>query len=965
MATTDRLRIVEIRNTVPYVVLDLLDGTTYNHVKGSFQTTRPQKTRAVVTGARRYDGDRVAFEKMGNASITATWMVGPLATGADTSMANVERLGQAFEDAAHNGRLIEVRFAGTTKSVFYEPRGTPDWNVVNYDPQQVNANSILQATATIPVAPLAQGAPMDVQDDFRLDTITAGDYIKDGAGTLSVSGTRLVPAVTGTECRYRHARGYPYSDCEVRLDFFVSSISNGGHWGVFMGADQTGIDTMLECRLDLAANQIQLATYNAGVRNVLTSTALTVAVNTLYHLRMRREGDLIFYACKADSTNPDGYTFDDFSGTGWVGTPFKLGTGTIGDFNFQRGDCGIRVQAGNLAEWYDNFAIRPYSYYSAPSPEVIRLNGAIPGTAPALCDFEITTNDAGAIGQAPLWALAAWSERPQVTSLVNYGDFEFPNAFGLDGWSHLAQANFTTANATSHARDATSGKYGLASLQVVCPATSDTGLSYYIGHRFKKNRQYVAYCWTYSAAGTTLVRTKLGSASGVDLVTETSIALAARPWQLHTVAWRPSTDADGAYFAITIGAATATTFNIDGVIVMEVPTITTTATMTSSQTTLSVNAASVTDIPNSKPDGSITQPFLFAVDYEWMRCLSINPTTKVWTIERAVEGTTAATHLQASVMLLPYSQGQLEGRGAQPAFGIVEGESFANDVTSPGTGTTARTTDTTARGQSALQLNGGGATANLYWYVDPNTLVADDFTQGEIDVQVFARMNLVALTTATQSMLTSVEPTERIAANVLAGRARYTREYGTALKTFVQPATVAGWRLAKLGTFPMIVDKQNPQRWRIRMHASNSVSTLTTVDYLLLSVVRSFACLPTGKADDQGATYPNLIPFDAGWGAGDAVTKVFRADGSALIRNPIPAGGRLASLPPAFPDHGLGRSITLPAGDVDAMIKISDTIPDDPTANNATDMSGGASPSLAITERFLVIPRFFVGRGGV
>lgn len=963
MALIDRMRIVEIRNTVPYTVLDLMDGSNFTHIKGQFSTVRPAKTRAAVTGARRFDGDRIAFEKMGNAAINCQWMIGAPGSTQDASMALMEHLGQVFEDATSRGRMIEVRFAGNTKSVFYEPRGTPDWNLQNYDPLQVSANGVYQASATIPVAPLANGAQMDVQDSFLTDTISAGDYIKDGTGGLQVIGTALAPVTAGARARYRHARGYAYTDAEVRLTIQTSANITNARYGIFMAANQSGIDTKLALELDQALGQCQLVTYFAGTRTVVQSFAVGVVANTIYLLRLLSMGDIVYAMAQVanNSGGPQVLMPSDYEQT-YYHSPWAL---TGAQLAFQRGDCGIDITSGDINERYDDFAIRPYSYYQIGTPEQLRLSG-IPGTAPAAVDFEVTTNDTGAVGQPPVWADLAWSERPIICNLLNNGDFESAPP-GADGWSHAALTNYVNTAATSHTRDGTASRYGAASLQIVTPASVQSGVSNTIYHRLKANRQYAAFGWAKSAAQTTSLAIKLGAPGAGGATTGPAKALSAL-WQLYSCTFRTSTaltDYDQIVVGFATQAATATTFNIDGVVVVEVGTVTLAAAIASTTATALTVYSTPGETPSLRPDGTLNGPFLIVIDQEMMRVTAINPATNTWTVERGVEQTTAATHaVDAPVIIAPPLRPHLEGRGAHSAFGIIEGEAYAQEISNGGASTLSIASGASLRGSNTAQITWANGTAPaMYYYVDPNTLVPDDFTLGEVDVEVFARVNFQNAVTAT--ILMQAEPTERYSGLVLAGRKRYTREYGATAKALVTPSTAAAWRIVRLGTLPMAVDPQNPQRWRIRLTPTLSVAGATFyIDYLMVAPVRYRACLPTGKVDDGGATYPSFIPYDPNWGTGSAMTKIFRADGSALIRNPIPPFGRYNLLPPAFPDHGFGKQLQFPTGDVDVYMKLSDTIPDDPSVNNAQDMSGGASASWVSTLRAMVTPRYYVGRGG-
>ncbi len=176
-----------------------------------------------------------------------------------------------------------------------------------------------------------------------------------------------------------------------------------------------------------------------------------------------------------------------------------------------------------------------------------------------------------ATATVPNVMLYAWWPNIAVHNMIwNHGAEEIgTSATVAYGWSASAVSGVISA-ATSVTRTTTAGSFrtGVAGFEVITPATTDTGASFLIHRRggFRAGVLYTAQCYVRSAAGTTAVRVKLG-VSG-DLGTGTASNLSAT-FAVRTVTWTPAADSDTAYFAVGVNAATATTFQVDDVLVFE------------------------------------------------------------------------------------------------------------------------------------------------------------------------------------------------------------------------------------------------------------------------------------------------------------------------------------------------------------------------------------------------------------
>lgn len=783
-------------------------------------------------------------------------------------------------------------------------------------------------------APYMLGDPMDTLDTFAIDSIA--DYTKDsGTPSLSVAGGLLVPSATGA-LRYRHtAKGYVYGDVQVTLKVKTGTTLTNGIWGVTARANVAGLDTLFAAEIVAGTNVIRVNQIVAGSSISTDTAAFTPVANTTYWVRLRFEGGRAIAEVFTSAPTP-------------VSTPTASAArilSTAEGGKFYNGHAGIRITVADTTERYGPFQVEPYTYRLINAPEQIRLQGQIPGDVPAICDLTMTPQGGSA---APIWGLAAWLERPLIANLCWNGDFESA-AIGTSGWSTAAVSGVLAGPSTSVTRDTTAArnKYGAANLAIVTPATTDMGASFLINQRFKAGRLYAAFCWASSAATTPSVKMKLG-VSG-DLATGIATTLTTTP-VLFSVAWTPTADRDSAYVAFVLNSATAGTMNIDGVVVMEVPSITLSAAISSGNTTMTVNATP-SDIPNLMPDGTISAPFLIVIDAEILRVTAVNLGTGVWNIDRAQEGTSipGGTHaINAAVIIMPPLRPHLEGKGAQAPFGVIEADSYVPVLSSPGAGTfTANTADANARGGTVLRWTpgtSGAQLATLVYFVDPALLVPDDYTLGEFDVEVYLRELWATSLTGLKVTLSS-QPE----GGSTFGGERFTREWGSVGKLI----TLAGAKVARphrLGAIPMIVDRANPQRWRLKITLSCTGGATPTwdLDHFMLAATRYRLASPTGEVNDTASAsgaYPDFVPYDAAWGGSSAMSKLMRSDMSAAIAAP---GGYF------YPDVGLGRVLEMPDTDVDLLIKVSNLIPDDPTVDSTAETSATTTTSAhaAMTPRY-------------
>jgi hypothetical protein len=242
------------------------------------------------------------------------------------------------------------------------------------------------------------------------------------------------------------------------------------------------------------------------------------------------------------------------------------------------------------------------------------------------------------------------------------------------------------------------------------------------------------------------------------------------------------------------------------------------------------------------------------------------------------------------------------------------------------------------RGGNGLQVTTAGAgTASALLAVDPSTLVSDDFTPGEVTVELWATVKLAA-TVVSPRLILSVQPF----AGTSFGGEQFSAEFGSVGKLLTVP-TATAMRHVKLGTLTLPVDAAQPLKHNIKVAASWAAGSSGTfgLSYVAIVLARQRALSPTSKTND--ASYPKFIASTG------ATTKTIRHDLSGRVASGAGNPGR---------DSGLGGSLLeLPPGDVDLLVKLSTLVPDDPTLDATSEQL-----SHTVTGALRVTPRYWLAR---
>lgn len=223
--------------------------------------------------------------------------------------------------------------------------------------------------------------------------------------------------------------------------------------------------------------------------------------------------------------------------------------------------------------------------------------------------------------------------------------------------------------------------------------------------------------------------------------------------------------------------------------------------------------------------------------------------------------------------------------------------------------------------------------------VDPSTLRRDDFTDNEIDLEVWARVGVNASHSVTVVTSLSSKDTTGVAA-------RYTAEYGSTGKLLTVPGTGSGYLFYRLGTITATVDTVNKPVYTLKLAPSFSANSSDefSIDSVVIVPAKQRALTPTGREND--ATYPKFINSTSA-----NVKKLIKSDLSGWIYTGTGTDAY-------FPDSGLGgQLLEIPTGTVDLFVKSTRGVPDDPTPSTADD----ANQTLTVTGT--IIPRYYLGRG--
>ncbi len=443
----------------------------------------------------------------------------------------------------------------------------------SWETNEWNLRDAVRPVIRVTCAPYLEGDPMEVHDEFAVDSIAAGDYRFDAgtAADVTVTGGALAPAGTmTTERRLVHTgTGYILGDQEAQVEILVGSTVTGFKAGVMLKVSEDG-GTRLEVTVEDngTSSFLRARPYSGGVAQPDTAATLParIVAGGRYWLRAHLVGT--FLRCALHQTNPEmggpdampaSYSFTQTVEPGSLWHPwFGLGT---------TGRVGLVWVPQHSAARLDDFRIRPFLITSEAVsggrgfPRAERMAGSIPGDAPATAEIEWRFPG---INQTINFAMAAWWARPRPHNLVMNGGFE--GAENVAPWTVAAVTNFMGA-ATSVARDFIARLFGAYSGQVVAPDTANTGAKYPIYRSFRKGERYRARAWVMSETTGPFVRLRIGDPDNASAIASSTAVTLTPTWALHEVTWTCTADTFLVWVGVerTTTTGSSATFYIDGV----------------------------------------------------------------------------------------------------------------------------------------------------------------------------------------------------------------------------------------------------------------------------------------------------------------------------------------------------------------------------------------------------------------
>lgn len=414
--------------------------------------------------------------------------------------------------------------------------------------------------------PYVSADSMRITDTFVSDTEADYTFDAGSAANVTVGSGQFKSSATATNHYAVHtASGFLLGDHQATARINPAAITNHGG-GVLI--KRVNASTLIRAIVfdDGATSILYLDQVVAGVVTNLASTALTrITVGAPYHVAGRIEGNTVYAEYWAPGNFPtlSGTATSQVSAvlTGSAKTTFGEGT---------TGQAGPFLYPANSADAVEWFQIRPFVYRGTNFTDRYlaghyRLDGQIPGDAPARAEIEVAVGPGGsAIASTARFGLIGHTPRAQTHNLLPDGGFELIETF--QQWSHSAVTGVMANAGTSITRVTTAARYGAACGQVVAPATANSGARCIMYRPFRAGVTYTAELWIRAASGTTNARIRLG-VNG-DIASETASALSSG-WVRRTVTWTPTASVTAAYLVAEITAATATTFQIDGCMVYE------------------------------------------------------------------------------------------------------------------------------------------------------------------------------------------------------------------------------------------------------------------------------------------------------------------------------------------------------------------------------------------------------------
>lgn len=428
----------------------------------------------------------------------------------------------------------------------------------------------IQTQLVMTVRPYALGNPMDVVDDFTLNT-TGDEGIYNWGGSdwtwalgatesnMNITLGSITPVSTAltTERALLHSgTGYTVADARAQIKFTPGATISSFKAGLILRWVDS--DNYLEAYVDDNGvnSRLRIDTIVGGVRTNLTSSNLSARVSN-------GTAGWIVASVQDDLVYADYWTSEpSWSGTATLSATTQTLTSTAKTYLGRdiEGLRGVSWIPQHADARLDDFASHAFFFRTADSGYNLRLGGSgLPGDVDALYDLRGYPPNAG-------W-LAIIGTKRSIWNICDNGNFENHGATlsALAGWRNTAISGVTAA-ATSFDTSIVAGYEGAYCGEITVPATINSGGTNLLAHQFKKGTTYTASIYVRSSSNTNNVQIVLG-VSG-DLAVGSAHTLSTT-WTKLSVTWTPTALNQFAYVGVRTTTATASTWQVDHAIVYE------------------------------------------------------------------------------------------------------------------------------------------------------------------------------------------------------------------------------------------------------------------------------------------------------------------------------------------------------------------------------------------------------------
>jgi hypothetical protein len=970
MAFAEKLEVIQLSasNTVESL-LDLNDGTHYFMGTKTFKIVAPAVTRIEAQDQRRWGGAQQVGEVHANGMVT--WEAMVAGTSEQQAIEKVETL---LAQLAANPRRLWLLWqaAGVTQPSLYEARGTGHWEPL-FDVGALEGAGLFPIQVEVPVAPLAQGLPVEVLGPPN-ETWLSGVGVPSGVavnsehvywstpatgdiGRATSSGTEIDPTwITGVSAHYGLALDdtYLYWANESTGDIGRARLDGtevnqkwitGAKAPVGVAVSGTYIYWT-----DVSTNDIGRATINGTevnqkwITGANGPTSVTVTSEYVYWVnqgtndigRATLAGGSVNQSFITELTSPEaittqgGYLYFSQGPSNTIGRSTVNGTDV--ELAWLTGAASPRGLAisGEQIYWANNttetIGRANLTIYDEALPAVFSLS-PIPGDAPALAEVSIEA------GVEPEETLITGAHNPQ--GVATDGTYVyFCNS--ETGYIGRAKLNGSEVNQT----------------WVKCERTP-VYVTVDASHVYWRGLGVSSVIGRATIAGGTIEPTWISTpgeggiavnSEHIFWVVEGAIGRATIAGGSIEATWRTTSGKapsgglaiTSEYLYFTVGATWPPTglYAVSRMKVTGEELENAWASAGQGKTGIAVSGGYLYWSGHNAVSRATTAGG--EVQLSWVPLIpapvgvAVQAGELYWTTGAANTlgrvSASGATNSPPVFALLGWASKPATGLATAP-FGILA----SSEAEASGW---AYETVGEARGGKALRSLATHV-ASAAWNVDPATMTPDAFS-GELEVEIWGRVLLSAANESDRFTL-SAQPQDGTGY----GAARYTDEWGNAGRTVVLPSSGEAWRLTRLGTLHLLVNPLAPRIWKLVVEGIVGANGHWGLDYLLVVPSLQRACSPSSKPNN--ASYPQFIANTR------PTVKTIKSNLSALVAKPAKNG---------HPDHGLGgHLLQIAPGESHLLCKLSSLVPDNPEASAATEQVTYEG-KLIVT----VTPRWFLAR---